>query len=1056
MNITPRIVPNLRTWIALWGAFCFVVSPTKAEDPVSFNRDIRPILSEYCFACHGPDKNKREADLRLDTQEGLLGTKDHSGAVLPSKPDESLLLQRMITTDLEERMPPPKNGKELKPEEIQLIKKWIAQGAPYEGHWAFQPLRLSAPPTSLPSHRTAHNEIDQFLNAPLDQRQLPQLSEADRITLARRLSFDLTGLPPTPQQIQEFLTDQRTDAYERLVDRLLESEHYGERMAVWWLDLVRYADSVGYHGDQDVSVSPYRDYVIQSFNQNKTFDRFTLEQLAGDLLPGASRETQIAAGYNRLGMMSAEGGVQDKEYLAKYIAERVRNVGGTWLGVTMGCCECHDHKYDPFTMRDFYRMESFFADIEERGLYSGANQSGEWGSAMKVPTAEQEAKLQDFDRSIADLRTKLQETTPELKQAQDAWERIQRSWQPASLARATSSSQTKLIMQDANTILANQDGGNTDTYILDVSSLPSRMQSLRLEVLPDPSLPKRGPGLASNGNFVLTEIRLQRQKKASTTAPTQETPENANSDWEDLAWKSASATFEQADAADKNPYKKWAVAAAIDRDSKGSSWGWAVMGSVGREHHAVFELQEALSQTEDYSYRIVLEQKHENGKHTLGRFRVSTTTEPGAVALHQANSDVLQGLALAPKDRNEQQTKAIQDYYRSIAPSLEPFRKELAKLEADRKRHYESIPSTLITKSVEPRMVRVLARGNWMDEQGEIVLPAYPEVLSRSMNGDSQSSSARLNRLDLAKWLIDPKHPLTSRVLVNRLWKLFYGTGITRKVDDFGAQGEPPSHPEMLDWLAHRMIESGWDVKAMVRLMVTSAAYRRTASALPEQMASDPSNRYYSRQNRYRLDAEFIRDTALASSGLLVRTIGGKSVKPYQPAGYWAYLNFPQREWQNGSGEQLYRRGLYTHWQRQYLHPSLVTFDAPSREECTADRMRSNTPLQSLVLLNDPSFVEAARALAVHALENDGNDASRLEWMVLQVLGRKPQIEELEILQKLLAKHLQDYEKDPELAKKLLVVGEFKTPPQFEATQVASWTSVARTLFNLHEAITRP
>jgi Protein of unknown function (DUF1553)/Protein of unknown function (DUF1549)/Planctomycete cytochrome C len=818
-------------------------APFKLPETIEFNRDIRPILSDSCFACHGPDKNKRKADLRLDTREGLLGKDKHTGVVVPGKPDDSELWRRVCATDGDERMPPKQFGKELSDTDRQLLRRWIEQGAKWEGHWAFLPITRPQPP-AVKAGRLVRNEIDRFILQGLDDHGLEPSPEADRVTLLRRLRFDLTGLPPSTEEIDAFVGDKSDKAYETVVDRLLGSPQYGERMAMWWLDLVRYADSVGYHGDQPVSVFLFRDYVIKSFNENKPFDRFTLEQLAGDLLPGATVQDKIASGYNRLGMMSAEGGVQEKEYLAKYIAERVRNVSGTWLGATFGCCECHNHKFDPFLAKDFYSLEAFFADIQERGLYSGADRDGSWGPTLRFATPAQEAEEHRLVQEIAAVKKTLETPTPELAAAQKQWER----------------------------------------------------------------------------------------------------------------------------------------------------------------------------------------EKHGN--------------LPQSIAIEVALSENL---------RSDAQRQRLATYYRSIAPALQPQREKLAALQRGVLELKMQIPSTLITVAVTPRPLRILRRGNWMDDGGAIVSPAFPEALSHL-----KPHEGRLTRADLARWLTSPENPLTARTFVNRMWKLAFGAGLSRKLDDLGAQGEWPSHPRLLDWLSGQFIESGWDVKHIVKLIVMSATYRQSSQATPQMREIDPENRWLAHQTRLRLDAEMVRDNALKISGLLVKKIGGPSVKPYQPPGYWSHLNFPPREWQNGSGGELYRRSMYTHWQRQYLHPAMLAFDAPGREECTADRPRSNTPLQSLVLMNDPEFVEAARAFAEQTLEHGGSTTNeRLHWAFRRALSRPVRDSEATVLTKLLATSQAEYTQEPHAADALIAVGAHPAPAQINHIELAAWTGVCRTILNLHETITR-
>lgn len=1023
-------------WMLLSGILLTTGSVARAADHgsfpdvVEFNRDIRPILSDNCFFCHGPDKNKREADLRLDTQEGLHGKAGEPGTVVSGKPGDSELFRRITSTDPEQKMPPAESAKSLTPRDIALIKKWIEQGAKFEGHWAFLPIKRSA---------DGGHSIDRLIADALVAQNLKPSSEADRITLIRRLSFDLIGLPPTPEEVVAFVNDKSPEAYEKLVDRLLQSPHFGERLAMWWLDLVRYADTVGYHGDQDMSVSPFRQYVIESFNANKRFDQFTIEQLAGDLLPNATREQKIASGYNRLGMMSAEGGVQDKEYLAKYIAERVRNASGTWLGITLGCAECHDHKFDPLMTRDFYRFEAFFADIQERGLYSGAHADGNWGPFVKVPNAEQEATLSKLDQEIADVKKVLETSTPELAAAQAAWEKSQVVWTTLKPESLTSAEGVTLTLKDDGSILASGKNPATDTYTLTVKNPPKGITALRLEVLPDDSLPKKGPGRAGNGNFVLSEFAVKHVVGGTIE--------------EAVALQNATATYEQTGAADNNPYKKWAIAAAIDGDAKGKTWGWAVMEKVGQPQIAVFETVSDVAGGENSTLTISLLQNLDNPQHTIGRFRLSVAMSPRPIRADQAPPpNIAALLAVAADQRNDAQKNELAAHFRSITPLLDAARKQLAGRENARKELDARIPSTLITASVQPRMVRILKRGNWMDDSGEEVTPAFPAVLS----SQPLESPTRLTRQDLAKWIVSKDNPLTARVFVNRVWKLLFGAGLSRKLDDLGAQGEWPSHPLLLDHLASQFAGSGWDVKQLIKTIVMSNTYRQSSLASRELREADPYNRWLARQGRFRIDAELVRDNALSISGLLVTKLGGKSVKPYQPPGYFAYLNFPAREWQNDSGESLYRRGLYTHWQRQYLHPSLLAFDAPNREECTADRARSNTPLQSLVLLNDPTYVEAARSFAEQILRNGGSTPrDRLNFAYRRAVSRDIKPTEAEVLERLLQTHLDEYKSDASAANELLTVGAKPLPADLDKTELAAWTSVARTILNLHEVITR-
>ncbi len=716
--------PRLNAWLIAATAIIAAHSDLAAAGPadVDFNRDIRPILSESCYQCHGPDHNKLKAGLRLDTREGLFRSKDGSTVVVPGKPADSELMVRITTEDAETRMPPPKVGKSLTPVQGDRIKRWIEQGAVWKGHWSYIP--PSRPEVS--GSPVADNPIDRLLRARIQAEGLEPSPEADRPTLIRRLSLDLIGLPPTPEEVDAFVNDGRLDAYEQVVDRLLASPRYGERMAVFWLDLVRFADTQGYHSDNHVDIWMFRDYVIRAFNANKPFDRMTIEQLAGDLLPSPTDETRIASGYNRLLQTTQEGGAQPKEYIAKYAADRVRNVSTVWMGTTLGCAECHDHKFDPFATREFYGLAAFFADIKE-----------------------------------------------------------------------------------------------TIVGVQEPTRFPSSDQADALKRL---------------------EERRAALKAIKAASPDQKT--------------------------------------------------------------------------------------------------------------------------------------------------------ELAELEKQIAEHARKIPTTLVSTSIPPRVMRVLPRGNWMDDSGPVVVPDVPASLPPMGVKDRRAS-----RLDLARWLVSGRNPLVARVMVNRLWKLAFGQGLVTTPDDFGSQGTWPTHPDLLDWLACEFVDSGWDIRAMLKQMVMTSAYRQSSRPRPVDLQRDPGNRWLARQNAFRLEAEFVRDNALAISGLLSDKIGGPSVKPYQPPGYWVFLNFPTREYDADHGPDEYRRGLYTYWQRTFLHPSLLAFDASTREECVVQRPRSNTPLQALVLLNDPTYVEAARVLAARVIREAGTDPmARLDRAFRLALARRPRPEESAVL----------------------------------------------------------
>jgi cytochrome c553 len=830
-------------------ACALLVANSVSAAPVDFARDVRPILSAQCLQCHGPDEKARKAKLRLDVRDDAI----KSGALVPGKPAESELFKRVCSTDPDARMPPEKAKKPaLTPDQIATLKQWIAEGAKYADHWAFaKPERPAAPDVRNPKF-PIRNDIDRFILARLDAEGVSPSKEADRVTLIRRLSFDLTGLPPTAEDVRTFVEDRDPDAYEKLVERLLSSPHYGERMAVWWLDLVRYADSIGYHSDNPVNVSLYRDYVIRAFNTNLPFDQFTVEQLAGDLLPKPTKWQRIASAYNRLLQTTEEGGAQAKEYEAKYAADRVRNFGQVWLGGTLMCAECHDHKFDPYTQADFYSMAAFFADIQEPAIGSRGP-----GTPI-VMTPEQEARLKRVARNVAIAQAKLETAARVFAESDDAFGDVEKWLAPA---------------------------------------------------------PGKGP-------------------------------------------------------------------------------------------------------------------------------------TPAALP-----ADVTAVLAKPADKRSPPEVARLAAFARDTAPDLKADRDTLAAALSAKTGYENSLPHVLTTISGSPRTVRILARGNWLDESGPVMKPNTPGFLPPLP--PLPAGQSRYTRLDLAKWAVSPENPLTARATANRLWRLFFGYGIARSLEETGVQGQPPTHPELLDWLAAEF-SAKWDVRALIRLIVTSSAYRQASVETPAVRERDPLNKLFGRQTRQRLDAEFVRDTALAVSGLLNPTVGGPSVKPYQPPGYWAALNFPAREWQKDSGDQVYRRGMYTHWQRSFPHPAMVALDAPSREECTCDRPRSNIPQQALVLLNDPEFVEAAKAFAARALKDGGEaDADKVTWAFRRATGRAPLPAESKVLLGLLDKHRKEFAEKPDDARKLLTVGDAPAPKDEKPEELAAWVSVCRALLNLHETITR-
>ncbi len=1038
-----------------------VFSMEGAETTLSYNRDVRPILSDKCFYCHGPDKNHRKGKMRLDIREEALAKE----AFVPGKPDESELVKRIFTTKDEDMMPPPEAHKTLTAEQKATLKQWIAEGARYEPHWAYiTPVRPGVPKIQSQKSKVA-NPIDAFILATLAEKKLTPSPEADRRTLLRRLSLDLIGLPPTPEEMTAFVKDKSGSAYEKQVDRLLASPHFGERMAVPWLDVVRFTDTVGYHGDQNANVFPYRDYVINSFNQNKPFDQFTIEQLAGDLLPNNTAEQRIATGFNRLNMVTREGGAQPKEYLAKYGADRARTVGMAWMGISVGCAECHDHKFDPFTAKDFYSLKAFFADVKQWGVYSDYKYTPNpdlknWSNEHPFPPEEvvaspylkqriaklrgQIAELADGTVKKADKQQRAQfdawkkEVSVALKKSPDGWLVAQPV--PTSFTNVTVvTNKTKLT-----NIVAAAEGAPAVTNITNRLTFKTNvMVGTNFVVNADGSMifdskTKDGQPLSLKlGTGWVSAIRLEllpHEKHSGTI----------------FRGANKSATI-QLSAALKRPGEKKDQKLAFhhaDADHKevrynngfemlGIADAWKVARDLPKEKQTgVWLLDPPLLAKDGDTLVVTLK------TNLLGCLRVSVSP----IAVEASNP------------------KPSISWLASTAPDTNAFA-EYKKLHRAIVECRDGKSPTLVTVSWKPEITRVLPRGNWQNESGEIVEPQPPHFLPQP----KREGTNRLTRLDLANWIVSPENPLTSRVVVNRLWKQFFGNGLANPVDDFGSQGEPPSHPELLDWLATEFMagpvqgprskvqgRGAWDVKHLVRLMVTSATYKQSTSARPELRDADPNNRWLAFQNPRRLEAEFVRDNALFVSGLLNLDLGGPSSHPYQPAGYYTNLQFPDRDYLANKDDRQYRRGLYSHWQRTFLHPMLANFDAPGREECTAARNVSNTPQQALTLLNDPTFVEAARVWAAQLLQSKAKtDEARLELAFQQALGRPIKSSEQVSLKNFLAAQRQHLTEDKDEAAKLTKVGLASSPKNVDAVELGAWTSVCRVVLNLQETITR-
>ncbi len=1021
--------------ITLRSAILAILCSVALNAEVSFNRDIRPIMADTCFRCHGHDRSSRKAGMRLDIRdEAIKRNAANAAPIVPGDPEKSLIIQRIFAGSKARIMPPAAAHKELTDKQKQTIRQWVAEGAKYEGHWAYQPL-------PKPSAAT----IDLFIRARLIQEGLLPSPEADGRTLLRRVTLDLTGLPPTRAEFEAFANDKSPIAYEKVVDRLLASPRYAEQQTLHWLDAVRYADTAGFHGDNAYPVWPYRDYVLNSFRKNKPFNQFTIEQLAGDLLPNATTEQKVASAYNRLNRVSAEGGVQPKEYLAKYAADRVRTTSTVWLGATTGCAECHDHKFDPFTSKDFYSLEAFFADLKETGLVPDRGPKA-WGSQLELPSPAQKARLADLNKTLKKARRDLEDKTEDIfNEAAVKALRIRQqagefNWQyPKPVTVTSANGAVMTIVDDKGDSVITATGPNPDRETYNVTMKPGvgSWTSIGVEGQSDESLPGSGVSRGSDG-FILTEVEAEVSEPGKPARKLTFVLANSN-----LAF----------------PTKSLPAMAAIDGDPN-TGWGISTYGDSNRPFLAL-RLATKLSTTPETTITVRLQhQSHQFRKATLGRFRLALSNAAFSAAVPPAprarnrnsglSADVIAALAASEDERTPAMVKTLTDFLIFSDSRFTSDLTAIAKLERDRDMVDATIPRVMVAQATDPREMRILPRGNFLDATGPVVTPAIPAVF-----GKVQSTEGRLTRLDLARWIVSKENPLTARVQVNRIWRQFFGTGLSKTLDDLGSQGEWPTHPELLDWMAADFAQD-WDMKRVVRNIVTSNTYRRSSLASKEVTERDPDNRMLARQSRYRVDAEAVRDIALSVSGLLVERFGGPSTRPYQPDGYLASLNFPKREYSASIGEDLYRRGLYTQWQRTFLHPSMANFDAPSREECTVNRTNSNTPLQALDLLNDPIYVEAARVFAQHAMQRGGASfTTRLNWAFMQALNRKPTADEQTILAGLYDKSLQRYKADSDSAKQFLTVGDTPAPMELPAADLAAMSTVTRAILNLHETITR-
>ena len=1042
-------------------------STTEPAEAVDFQRDVRPILSDNCFQCHGPDSKTRMAELRLDTREGAFGQRKSGTPIVAGDPQSSLLYQRIATKDPARRMPPAFTNKELTTEQIDLLKRWIEEGASWELHWSFRTLERPEP-AAVNNEAWVRNVIDRFILARLEAEGLEPAPEADRRTLIRRLSLDLTGLPPTPEQVEAFVHDSAENAYEKLVQRLLDSPHWGEHRGRYWLEAARYADTHGLHIDNYREMWPYRDWVIQAFNRNVAFDRFTIEQLAGDLLPNPTLEQRIATGFHRCNVTTDEGGVILEEVEAIYAKDRVDTTGTVWLGLTVACATCHDHKFDPIATKDFYSLSAFFRNTTQFALDGNVSDPP---PIVVVPRLEERSRWEELKRKLAQVASRMQ---AKVSSADEKFE----TWLASGEYRAVEAPLGK-----SSEVLTLSLNGRVAV------NLPDRQVHI--------DLPE---GVSLGAGPEEDRKALQFAKEAWAELPNIEQLD-AERPFSIAVWvyhPKSDEDFSVVSQFDhKDKWRGWSL--SIDRhvpgfkmvgdDGKyieikpthlaqmeGGTWNHVAVSYDGSSERAGlnFYLNGRVVPTRGTEYfskikgNIRISQPILLGKQVneidtwdlaggaIADFRVfnrTLTVEQARLvslwpALERARNK-------QPSELTEDEREALYLYYLNRKDEeYSQLAARLRELQLERRevRRRGAVTHVMHERSDAKPFAHILYRGAY-NQPRDRVEPATPAALP------PMPASLPRNRLGLAKWLVDDSNPLTARVAVNRFWQEVFGTGIVKTSDDFGSQGEPPSHPKLLDWLAVEFRESGWNVKGLFRLMVTSATYRQAAATSEEKLAKDAENRLLSRGPRYRMDAEMLRDYALAASGLLVPKIGGPSVKPYQPPGVWKTVAMPDSNtsiYEQDQGDKLYRRSLYTFWKRAAPPASMETFNAPTRENCTVRRERTNTPLQALVTMNDTQFVEAARYLAQKTLQEarEGFD-SRLDYMTLRLLARKLQEKERAVARGAYKDFLAYYQQNSGDAEKLLATGESKPAEALPEAESAAWTMLANQIMNLDEVLNK-
>ncbi len=1043
----------MKNCVIIFGILLALNVQVNASDSpiVSFNRDIRSILSENCFFCHGQDPTKRKGGVRLDVREDAIKSK----AIVPGDVSKSELITRVFSIDHKEQMPPLKSNRTLSLNQKEMLKRWISEGAKYEPHWAFvPPIRPSLP--EVKNKSWIRNPIDTFILAKLVSNNLHPSPEADRLSLIRRVSLDLTGLPPSPYEVNAFLNDTSPNAYEKVVDRLMNSKHFGERMAQPWLDAARYADTSGYQSDGDRSMWRWRDWVIDAYNSNMRFDQFTIEQLAGDLLPGATRSQRLATGFNRNHRGNAEGGIVPEEYAVEYVVDRVDTTATVWLGLTMGCARCHDHKYDPVTQREFYQMFAFFNNVPENGR---AIKYGNSPPMMIAPTVLQEQMLEKLDKELKHAQTNLRDLGLKINTLQSAWEQSLNS-APPLLWTITKSLQARFELAGdlAKSSAKFQDG--SPTFIKADNKKAALFDGKRYIDCGD---------VGDFGFYDKFTLAAWVQPTHSDGAilsrmaePTSDLPFAVDSDGYRVFLKSGRLQFHltkrwlddalRVETETAIPLKQWHHIAVVYDGSRLAS---GVKIFINGQPQKVRVLLDQLNQ----SFQINQPLRIGAGGGLPNRFkglisdvrvysRVLSDEEIGIVSTVE---NITELAAIPVAKRNPIHSATLRECYLTdyAEPSIRNARLKVERLIEQRVKLIDELPTVMVMEEMEkPRPTFVLKRGEY-DKLGEKVnsgVPACLPPLPKDVN---------VNRLAFATWLVNPSNPLTSRVALNHQWQMIFGTGLVKTTEDFGSQGALPSHPELLDWLATEFVNNGWDVKKMIKILVMSATYRQSSRVSPQLLERDPENRLLARSTRMRLSAEMLRDQALAVSGLLVDTVGGPSVKPYQPKGLLKELS--GIDYEPDHGENLWRRSLYTFWKRTSPQPTMMTFDASGREVCSVRQSRTSTPLQALALMNDLTFVEAARCLAMRVMNEGGvTDESRLSLAFRLVLTRSPKQEEMKLLLNNFNENLARFRANPNESLSLIRYGEFPIDKRLDPNQLAAYTVVVGLILNLDEAITKP